>query len=73
MAFKVNCFYFRPETLFFGKFGPKSQNCQFDLKFSTKNNLNMQNSVVVFTFPLLDRKYSFTANLVRKIKIVSLS
>ena len=58
---------------FLGKFGRKSQNCQFELKFSAKNDSSMQNFMVVFTFPLLDRKYSFTANLVRKIKVVRLS
>ena len=33
----------------------------------------MQNSMVVFTFSVLDWKYPFWANLVQKIKIVSLS
>ena len=33
----------------------------------------MQNSVVVFSFSVLDRKNPFWANLVQKIKIVSLS
>ena len=32
----------------------KNQNCQFKMKFSTKTNLNMQNSIVVFTFAVLD-------------------
>ena len=38
---------------FGGKFGPENQNCQFKLKFGTKTNLNMQNSVVLFTFSFL--------------------
>ena len=33
----------------------------------------MQNSMVVFTFSALDWKHLFQANLVQKIKIVSLS
>ena len=33
----------------------------------------MQNSMIMFTFSVLDRKYSFWANLVQKSKIVSLS
>ena len=31
------------ETPFLGKFGPKSQNCQFKLKFGTLTNSDMQN------------------------------
>ena len=52
-------FCFRPETPFLGKFGPKNQNCQFKLKFGTKTNSNMQNSMALFTFSVLDRKYPF--------------
>ena len=62
----------RLEIPFLGKFGPKNQNCQFKLKFGTKTNLNMQNLVVLFTFSVFDWKYPFWANLVQKIKIVSL-
>ena len=36
------------------------------------SNLNMQNSVVMLTFPDFDYKYPLWANLVQKIKIVSL-
>ena len=72
---------FRPDIPFLGKFGPKNQNCQFKLKFGTYNNsnklkfgtqsnLNMQNSVVTFTFPVFDQKYPFWANLTQKFKIV---
>ena len=69
----VRFFCFRPETPFLGKFSPKNQICQFKLKFGTKTNSNIQNSKVVFTFSVLNRKYTFWANLVQKIKIVSLS
>ena len=31
---------------FLGKFGLKNQNFRFNLKFGTKTNLNMQNSMV---------------------------
>ena len=51
---------------FLGKFGPKTQNCQFKLKFGTQNNSKMQNSMVMFTFPLIDWKYLFSVNLVQK-------
>ena len=33
----------------------------------------MQNSVVVFTFAVLDQKYPLQANLIQEMKIVSLS
>ena len=36
------------------------------------SNLNMQNSVVMFTFSDFDRQYHFWVNLLQKIKIVSL-
>ena len=43
--------------LFLGKFHRKNQNCQFKLKFGTETNLNMRNSMLIFTF--FNRKYSF--------------
>ena len=46
----VHSFYFWSKIPFLGKFGPKSQNYQSKLKFSTYNNSNMQNSMVIFTF-----------------------
>ena len=55
----VPFFWFRLEIRFWGKFGPGNQNCQFQLKFGTKTNLNMQNSVVLFTFSVFDWKYLF--------------
>ena len=53
---RIHCccslFYFRPETTFFGKFGPKIENYQFKLKFGTyTTNSNIQNSLVLLTFP----------------------
>ena len=69
----VNFFCFSVEILFLGKFGPKNQNYQFKLKFGTYTNSNMHNSVVIFTFSVFDWKYPFWANLVQKVKTVSLS
>ena len=63
-------FFFLSENTFMGKFGSKNQNCMFELKFDTLTSLNMQNSVVVFTFSVLDQKNPFFANI---FKIVSLS
>ena len=53
-------YHFWPEIPFLGKFGQKDQNCQFMLKFGTKTNLNMQNSVVVVIISVLYQKYSFS-------------
>ena len=39
--------------------GHKCQNYQFKLKFGTKTNSNMQNSIVMFNFLVFDRKYLF--------------
>ena len=56
-----------------GKLGPKNQSCQFKLKFGTYTNSNTHNSMALFTLSGLDRKTPFWANLLQKIKIVSLS
>ena len=70
--YSLSCF--RPETPFFlGKFGSKNHNYQFKMKFGTEISLNIQNSMVVFTFSVLDWKYPSWANLVQKIKIISLT
>ena len=66
-------FRFQLEIPFLGKFGKKNQNCQLKLKFGTCTNSNVQNSVVMFTFSVFNWNYPFWANLVQKIKIVSLS
>ena len=50
---------FRLEIPFLGKFGPKNQNCQFELKIGTQANLNMKNSMIMFIFPVFDWKYPF--------------
>ena len=68
----VHFFCCWPETSFLGKFGPKNQNYQFNLNFGTLTNSNMENSIVVFTFSVLDWKL-FLGNFGPKIKIVSLS
>ena len=61
---------FQPEIRILGEFGPKSQNCQFKLKFG---NFSMRNSIVMFTFSVFNRKYPFWVNLVQKVQIVSQS
>ena len=64
----VYFFCFRPEKPFLGKSGQKNQNCQFKLKFGSKTNLNMWNSLIMFTFSVFVHKYISWANLVQKFK-----
>ena len=61
------------KTYLLGKFSPKIQNCQFKLIFGTMTNSNLQNSILMFTFSVFDRKYSFWANFIPKFKIISLA
>ena len=52
----VLCICFRLDTPFLGKFGPKNENCQFQLKFDTQPNSKMSKSIfTIFVFEL----YSF--------------
>ena len=55
---------------FFGKSGQNNQNCQFKLKFGAKINLDMRNSMMMFTFSVFEHKYLSWVNLVQKFKIV---
>ena len=48
-------------------------NCQFKLTFGTKTNSNMQNSKMVFTFSVLERKYPFRASWSKKSKLSDLA
>ena len=52
------------------KFGPKNQICQFELKLGIKTNFNKQNSMMMFTFCVIEHKYPSWANLVQKFKLV---
>ena len=62
----VHFFYFRPEILFSGKFGPKNQTCQCKVKIDTQTNSNMQNSMSVHLFCYGPE----IVHLVQKIRIV---
>ena len=57
---------------FLGKFCPKCQNCHFMRKYRTYTNSCMESSMMLFSFFVFEWKYSFWANLVQKIKIVTL-
>ena len=70
-CYSLFCFWV--EIPFLGKFGPKSQNSHFKLKFGTYTNSNIQNLMVMFNFFVFDWKYPFWANLVQKVKIISWS
>ena len=52
------------DQIFF--FAPKNQNCQFKLKFGTKTNLNMKNSMVMFVFSIFYWKYPFLEEICSK-------
>ena len=45
--------------------------CQFKLKFGTKAKSDMQNSIVMWTFSVVDQKHPFSKNLLSKFKTVS--
>ena len=54
---------FRPEIPFSGKFGSQNQKFLLEVKFGTETISNMQNSVVMFTFPVFDQKYELKSEL----------
>ena len=66
-------FCFRPEISFWGKFIPKKYNYQLKLKFGSKTNLNMKNSMAMFTLSVFDRKYPYCVNVVPKFKTILIS
>ena len=68
----VPSFCFRREITFMDKFRPKNQNYQLKQKFLSLTNSNIQNSMVMFTLSVFNRKHSFWANLFPKFKIVYL-
>ena len=53
---------------FFEISDPRMQNCQFKLKFGTKTNWNVRNSIMEF-FSIFDHKYPSWANLVQNSKL----
>ena len=66
----VHFFCFRPEKPWLSKSDQKNQNCSFKLKFGVKTNLNMRNSMMMFTFSVFDHKYLSWATLFQKFEIV---
>ena len=68
-------FMFSTGNTFLGKFDPKNQNCQFELKFRARlmEYAELCRKYVVLTFSVSDQKNAFWVNLVNGIKIVTLS
>ena len=54
----ADLFYFRPQVLVLGKFGPTSIH-YFELKFGSNTNSDRLNSMVMLTFSVLNQKYTF--------------
>ena len=66
-------FLFLIGNTLFGQIWSKKSNYQLKLKFGSQTNSNMHNSMMLLTFFVFEWKYSFWANLVQKIKILTLS
>ena len=64
--------YTCPTLPFLGKLGPKNQNCLFKMKVDTQINSIMLNSMVMFTFSVLDQIYPFWQIQSRKLKMKTL-
>ena len=46
-------------SILLGNFDQKNQNCLFEMKFSTQTNSNSLNSIVTFTFLILDQNLPY--------------
>ena len=66
----VHFFCFRPEKVFLDKSGQKNENSQFNLKFGTKTNLNIKNSIMMFTFSIFEHRRLSWVNLIQNFKNV---
>ena len=54
---------------FWVNFVKENQDCQFKLKFGTKTNLNMENSIVMFIFAFFRPEINLLGKFVSKMKI----
>ena len=63
-------FLFSSGITLVGKFGLKIKNHRFKLRPGTQTNLKMQNSMLVFSFSVLDKKYTF-AKFATRIKDIT--
>ena len=51
----------------------KSIQIRAEVKFDVYSNVNIQNSMVIFSFSVFDQKCPISSNLVQNIKIVNLN
>ena len=56
------------EIYFMGKFRPKNKRCLFKFKFVTKTNKNVENSMTMLFYSVLDQRNFCGANFVQKHK-----
>ena len=68
----VKFFLFWSDMSFLGKFAQKCQNCYFKVKL-TPRLIQMQNSMMLFSFFVFDQKFFFLPNLIQKVKVITLS
>ena len=61
----------RKNTLFKANLFQKNQNCLFKKKHDELRNSNMLNSMVILIFSILDWKYPFGENVVKKKTVCS--
>ena len=62
----VFTFLFNP----FWQISSKKSKLSVKAEFGTNTNSNMQNSMIMFTFPVISRKCPSLVNYVQKLKIV---
>ena len=67
----IHIFGFQLECSSFDKLARKSQYCFLKVKFGNKANWNIQNSMMIFTFSVLDQKCRFSTNFAQNIKFLS--
>ena len=63
---------FRLKVTFLDKFRPKTEDCQFQLKFGTYSNLNMKNSLAMFILSVFELKYFFFGKFVSNNRLLKL-
>ena len=75
IIWRSSLFLFLTGKTFLGKLGPKNQNCQFELKFRTRLIwiCRIMLKICGVHFSYFRPEKSFSTNLVKKIKIASLS
>ena len=60
----------RTSTIIWENLAQNIKNCQLKLKFGTLTTSNMQNSVLMFSFSVVNLKYPFRAKFAEKSKLL---